>query len=203
MAIRAVVFDIGGVLEVTPSTGWQARWEKALRLESGAIDTRLAEVYRAGTVGTISLAEAERQIASLLGLDDQQLSAVMNDLWSEYLGSLDRRLTRWFAALRPRYRTGLLSNSWVGAREKEDAAHGLGALCDTIAYSHEEGIEKPDPRFYRVVCDRLRVSPEQTAYLDDRKANVVAAHALGMQAVHHRGDTSETIAELEAALARA
>ncbi len=27
MTIRAVVFDIGGVLEITPRTGWVEKWE--------------------------------------------------------------------------------------------------------------------------------------------------------------------------------
>lgn len=202
MAIRAVVFDIGGVLEVTPTTGWQARWEAILGLESGAIDVRLHEVYRAGTVGAISLTEAESRIASVLGLDGVQLEAVMSELWSEYLGSLDKKLARWFGALRPRYRTGLLSNSWVGAREKEHARYAFGTLCDAIVYSHEEGIEKPDPRLYRILCDHLEVAPEETVFLDDLKANVLAARELGMRAVVHRGDTDETIAELDALLAR-
>ncbi len=30
MTIRAVVFDIGGVLEITPDTGWQVKWEERL-----------------------------------------------------------------------------------------------------------------------------------------------------------------------------
>lgn len=202
MAIRAVVFDIGGVLEITPSTRWQARWEASLGLDAGAIDTRLEDIYRAGTVGAISREEAEEGIRARLGLDGPQLTKLIADLWHEYLGTLDPVLTRWFGALRPRYRTGMLSNSWVGAREMEAARHGFGQLCDVIVYSHEEGLVKPAPRFYEIICQRLGVLPEETIFLDDAKANVSAARALGMLAVQHRGDTGETIAELEALLRR-
>lgn len=202
MAIRAVILDIGGVLEVTPSTGWQARWERTLGLASGTIDERLHEVYSAGTVGAITLAEAESRIATLLALGEVELGAFMSDLWHEYLGTLDRPLWRWFGALRPTYRTGILSNSWVGAREKEQERYGLGALCDTVVYSHEEGLLKPDPRFYRIVCDRLAVRPEESVFVDDLRVNIEAARTIGMLAVHHRGDTSETIAEVDALLAR-
>jgi len=31
MAIRAVIFDIGGVLEITPSTGWQEKYDHSRR----------------------------------------------------------------------------------------------------------------------------------------------------------------------------
>jgi hypothetical protein len=37
MAIRAVVLDIGGVLELNPATGWQKRWAAKLGLEPQAI----------------------------------------------------------------------------------------------------------------------------------------------------------------------
>ena len=47
MAIRAVVFDIGGVLEITPSTAWDARCEARLSLQPGELDQRLGDVWRA------------------------------------------------------------------------------------------------------------------------------------------------------------
>lgn len=200
--MRAVVLDIGGVLEVTPSTGWQARWEARLGLAPGSIDTRLRHVYRAGTLGTITLEETERAIEAELGLEPAARAALMNDLWDEYLGSLDRTMARWFAALRPRFRTGLLTNSWVGARERESERYALEELCDAIVYSHEEGMEKPDARFYAIVCERLGVMPSETAFVDDRRVNIEAARALGMRGVLHRGDAAETIAEVEVLLRR-
>ena len=35
MAIRAVAFDIGGVLEITPDTGMTEKWEQRLHLKPG------------------------------------------------------------------------------------------------------------------------------------------------------------------------
>jgi len=35
MTIRAIVFDIGGVLEITPDLGVNAKWEQQLRLKPG------------------------------------------------------------------------------------------------------------------------------------------------------------------------
>ncbi|MBX3225388.1 MAG: HAD family phosphatase [Labilithrix sp.] len=200
--IRAVVFDVGGVLETTPTTGWQARWEARLGLESGEIDARLHDVYRAGSIGAVTLAEAEVQISARLGLDPEQLASVMDELWSEYLGTLNVPLHDWFRACRPRYKTGILSNSWVGAREREHARYAFGDLCDTVVYSHEEGIEKPDPRFYAIVCERLGVQPEEVVFLDDVRVNITAARALGMHGVLFTGDTPETLAELAALLER-
>jgi putative hydrolase of the HAD superfamily len=76
-----------------------------------------------------------------------------------------------------------LSNSFVGAREREQEAHRFDEVCDVIVYSHEEGFLKPDPRIYRVACNRLGVAVEAVVLLDDAQENVDGALAIGMNAI--------------------
>jgi hypothetical protein len=54
MPVRAVVFDIGGVLEDAPPTGVAERWEAALGLRPGELNERLGRVWEAGAIGAIS-----------------------------------------------------------------------------------------------------------------------------------------------------
>lgn len=199
MTIRAVVFDIGGVLEITPRTGWGERWEARLGLAPGELRRRLGDVWRGGAVGAIAEADVERRTGEILGLERADVDAFMADLWAEYLGTLNVELAAYFGGLRPRYRTGILSNSFVGAREREEARYGFGDLCDTIAYSHEEGLAKPDPLIYALTCARLGVRPEETIFLDDVAACVDAARACGLHAFLFR-DTAQAIADIEACL---
>ncbi|MBV9194317.1 MAG: HAD family phosphatase [Solirubrobacterales bacterium] len=199
MPIEAVIFDIGDVLEVNPRTGWRARWARRLQLELAAFERRLDEVWAPGSVGASSLEEIEAQTASALGLEPAELAALMDDAWSEYVGSLNRELADYFIGLRPRYKTGILSNSFVGAREREEEAHGFAEMCDVIVYSHEEGYLKPDARIYRIVCDRLGVAPHAAVLLDDVQGNVDGARAAGMRAITFT-DNRRAIAKLGALL---
>ena len=121
----------------------------------------------------------------------------MSDVWAEYVGTLNQELADHFGSLRPRYKTGLLSNSFVGAREREQAAYGFESLCDVIVYSHEVGYLKPDPRIYWAACERLGVSPETTVLLDDVQINVDGARAVGMRAITFT-DNRQAIADLQA-----
>src|SRR5262245_41696361 len=139
MPIRAVVFDIGGVLEFTPSTGWEEDWEQRLQLQPGAINERMMDVWEAGSIGTIAEEEVVQQVAERLRLDQAQLRAFMADFWKEYVGELNAELAAYFAGLRPRYQTAILSNSFVGARRVEQERYHFGEMCDLIVYSHEEG----------------------------------------------------------------
>jgi hypothetical protein len=104
VAVRAVGFDIGGVLEITPYLGMATRWEEQLGLEPGELERRTHAVWAAGEVGAISEAEVHRQVGELLGLDDLQVHAFMSDLWTEYLGTLNVELAEYCPGLRPRYR---------------------------------------------------------------------------------------------------
>lgn len=198
--IRAVVFDIGGVLAMTPPTDWQARWEARLGLPPGGLRGRLGAIWRGGSVGTIAEDEVVRRTGEILALDRAQLDALMADLWAEYLGTLNGALFAYFAALRPRYQTAILSNSFVGAREREQARYRFADSCDLIIYSHEVGLQKPDRRIYALTCERLGVRPGELIFLDDVESCVTAARDHGIRGIHYL-DNAQAIAEIEAYLA--
>lgn len=199
MPIEAVIFDIGGVLEVNPRTGWERRWARRSGMTPEGFAERLDVLWRGGDVGAVTLAEIERRTADALSLDAAALDELMTDVWDEYVGAPNRRLVDYFAALRSRVRTGIISNSFVGAREREEDAYGFHRLCDAIVYSHEVGCRKPDARIYRIACERLDVAPGEVLLLDDVEANVHAARALGMRGITFT-DTDQAIEDVEAQL---
>ena len=201
MVIRAVVFDIGGVLEITPDLGVHRQWETRLGLPAGGILERTGDVWLGGSVGTITLDDVHEALRDRLGLDDQRLAQYMGDLWREYLGTANTDLIEYVRRLRPRYRTGIVSNSFVGAREREQAAYGFEDLVEEIVYSHEAGFSKPDPRIYALICTRLNVAPEEMVFVDDVDVCVAGARDAGIHAVRYQ-DNAQAIAEIEKALAR-
>ena len=202
MTIRAVVFDIGGVLEITPDLGVTRQWETRLGLAAGELDERMRDVWRGGSVGTITVDDVHQALNDRLGLDEPRLAAFMADLWHEYLGTPNTELIDYARRLRPRYRTGILSNSFVGAREREQQAYGFEDLVDEIVYSHESGMSKPDPRIYALACTRLGVRPHETVFVDDTEACVAGAREAGLHAICYR-DATQAIAAIEKLLSAA
>jgi epoxide hydrolase-like predicted phosphatase len=201
MSIEAVVFDIGGILEITPDLGVARRWESRLGLAPGELNRRMADAWAGGSIGAISEADVHRAAAERLGLDQQRLAEFMADLWRDYLGTANTELIEYARGLRPRYRTGILSNSFVGAREREQAAYGFEDLVDEIVYSHECGISKPDPASYALICAQLGVEPDRTVFLDDLETNVTGARQAGLHAVLYH-DNAQAIGEIEDLLSR-
>jgi putative hydrolase of the HAD superfamily len=189
------------VIEDTPSTGWIRRWEERLGLEAGEFEKRTAAIWEAGVVGTISLEDVHRGLRGRLGLEEADVDALMREAWAEYLGTLNDEFVEYFRGLRPRYQTAMLSNSFVGAREREREMFGLEDMTDLIVYSHEVGVAKPDPRIYVLTCEGLGVGPGEAIFVDDTEEMVHAARATGMLGILFR-DTARTIEEIRAELDR-
>ncbi|WP_250282719.1 MULTISPECIES: HAD-IA family hydrolase [unclassified Frankia] len=188
------------MLEVTPPTGWVRRWEQEAGLAAGIVLERLHDVLLAGSVGTMSEAEVIAAARTRLSVPEDQLTSFWTLVWEEYLGTLNVELFAWFRGLRPRFRTGILSNSFVGAREREQERYGFADVTDVIVYSHEVGFAKPDPRVYALTCERLGAAPGDMVFLDDTPAAVEGARAAGWQPVLFRA-TAQAIADVEACLA--
>lgn len=199
MAIRAVVFDIGGVLEITPDMGMTEKWEQRLHLKPGELNERMVSVWRAGALGTCSEEDVQQSLKELIGMDQAQVDAFWHDLWEEYLGTLNVELTAYFSSLRSRYQTAIISNSFVGARTREQERYHFDEVTDLIIYSHEVGIAKPDRRIFELTCERLSIQSAEMIFLDDVEVHVKAARAFGIHAILFQ-ETSQAIADIQACL---
>ncbi|MFJ2744925.1 HAD family hydrolase [Streptomyces sp. NPDC087440] len=201
-----LLLDIGGVLELTPDTGWLPDWEQRLGLAPGTVNSLLGETWRAGSVGHVDEAQVRARTAAALHLDTTQLDAFMADLWDEYLGSPNVELLSYVRDLtrHQQLRIGILSNSFVGAREREADRYRLDTLVERpehLVYSHEIGILKPDPRAFAVACTTLDVRPQDCLFVDDAAPNVEAARAAGLRA-HLFEDNATTLTRIAAHLAQ-
>jgi len=203
VTIRAVVFDIGGVLEITPDpqmAAMSARWDARLQRQPGEIDAQMAHLWRAGSLGQCTEADVERGLREIVGLSQEQVDVYMAELWKEYVGTLNTELTEYFRALRPRYQMGIISNSFVGAREREQELYRFHEMANPIIYSHEVGLAKPDRRIYELTCERMGVQPAEMIFLDDAEMCVTGANAVGIHGILYR-DTAQAIAAIEACIA--
>jgi FMN phosphatase YigB (HAD superfamily) len=54
---------------------------------------------------------------------------------------------------------------------------------DGVVVSGLERLVKPDPRIYRVFCERYGLAPEACVFIDDSEPNIVAARKFGMRGI--------------------
>ena len=187
MPIRAVIFDIGGVLVRTEDQEPRRKWERRFGLpEWGLADLVFnCPASRRASVGQATRHEVWAEVARRLSLTPAELEELNVDFWRGDVW--DAGLLTFIRSLRPRYKTGILSNAWPDAREAVKA-HVNGEAFDVIVISGEEGVEKPDPEIYRRALERLKVTPAEAVFVDDMPVNVEAARALGMHGMQFRAE---------------
>jgi epoxide hydrolase-like predicted phosphatase len=206
MAIRAVLFDFGGVYTSSPFTVFAeaadelgATPERVLSLVFGPYDRDTDHPWHRLERGEVSLIEARQTIMALaseagLAFDPLAILARMAGT-----GGAREAVVAATRRLRERgLRTALVTNN---AREFSRGWRSLipiAELFDAVIDSSEVGVRKPDPAIFSLALRELGgVAPEHAVFLDDFPGNVAAARRLGMHAVLVEEDPSGALAELE------
>lgn len=195
MDIEGLIFDFGGVI-------WDMHWDACRELEQEHGLPR-------GTVfETLYRSEAWRAIERGNGDRQAWLEGAHRAMEERAGRPLPRLHERWRArqhliqenvalirALRPPYRTAILSNADISLRARLQEDLGIHDLFDAIICSAEVGLAKPDPAVYRLAADRLGLAAEACLFVDDYEPNVRAAEEVGMRGVLYRVDQGHTLRE--------
>ncbi|MBI3268479.1 MAG: HAD family hydrolase [Planctomycetes bacterium] len=196
MLIRALLLDAGGTIvfpnyrriadelardSVRVDPAALARADAAVRLE---IDTPDLVSRMAHSTDEERWFRYVENLGAHCGIESFPMAALrrlkayhdLHNLWedvpSDVPGILDR--------LARRYRLGVVSNANGTVRAKL-ARLGLTARLELVVDSHEEGIEKPDPRLFELALSRMGIAAETTAYVGDMyHIDVVGARAAGL-----------------------
>lgn len=183
MTIRAVIFDLGGVLVRTEDPKPRGEYARRLGLTYRDLD-RLVFNHPTAVQATIGAITAEAHwegVRQALGLPAEELPTLQTAFWGG--DRLDRELVDYLRSLRPRCKTALLSNAWSHLRAWLEQQWKIADAFDEIIISAEVGVSKPDPRIYQLTLERLVVEPQEAVFVDDFSENVYAARSLGMHGV--------------------
>jgi haloacid dehalogenase superfamily, subfamily IA, variant 3 with third motif having DD or ED len=195
--IHGIIWDMGGVILRTMDPA--PRTELAMRFGLTRKDLErvafLSEDSRTAELGLISRAEHWSRVAAEFGLSPQDGHVFEDQFWAG--DQVDQDLITFIRALRPKYKTGLLSNAWSDMRELLNGylPDCLGAF-DASIFSYEVGLVKPDARFYETILNRMGVEAAQAIFIDDFAINIEGALAAGLHAIQF-----ETIEQVKKTLA--
>lgn len=183
MPIRAIIWDLGGVLVRTQD--FTPRQELAARL--GLTRHELEELVFGGDSGLraqrgeIAVAEHWENLRQHFHFTKQELA----DFEAQFFltDAVDTELVAYIRRLRPVYRTGLLSNMFSDLRQLMAEQWDMSDAFDEIIVSAEVGLMKPDARIFHLALQRLGVAPEEAVFIDDTERNVAAARSTGWHAL--------------------
>jgi HAD superfamily hydrolase (TIGR01509 family) len=138
-------------------------------------------VAQRALIGQATGKEMQEEAMRLLSLTPDEWEAFQTDHGKDV--AWDIELLAFIRTLKSRYKTGVISNSVRGIRERVKE-YVNNDTFDVIVFSDEEGVAKPDPEIYYRALLQLGVAAEETIFVDDYLPNVEGAQALGIYAVH-------------------
>jgi 2-haloacid dehalogenase len=176
----AVVFDLGGVLiDWNPRYLYRTLFDDDDAMEEFLATVTTAEWNQAQDAGR-PWAEAVADLAARHP-DHRQLIEAYWQRWPEMLGDAIQPTVAILAELRA-IGLGVYALSNWSAETFPVARPRFPFLewFDGMVISGNERLIKPDPRIFRLLLARYRLTPGETVFIDDHATNVAAAETAGI-----------------------
>lgn len=182
MKIQVVFFDFGGVIQRTEFQAPRQRLAQRLGMEYEDIDTIVfnSPTAKQATVGEIPAQKHWEAVAKRLKVNKKDIAAIESEFFAGDV--IDHDIVEYLRSLRPRFRTGLISNAWSDMRDYL-VRKKLDEVFDTLTISAEVGVAKPEARIYRTALEQAQVKAGEAVFVDDVPVNIEACEALGMKGV--------------------
>lgn len=183
MKIKAAIFDVGGVLHSSEGE----HIERDICITLGITH----EQYKRGSEALLEQLQLGRINEERFWEQLVSITNAPNQLPGESLlgREFDRRykvftkVLEIVAALKKQgIKVAILSNT-IETHAQINQSHGIYDPFEIRILSHQVGLAKPDPETYKLTLKKLKSSPEQTIFIDDKKEHVEAAKNLGIRGI--------------------
>ena len=199
-SIRAVIWDIGGVLVRTEDFTSREKLAEQFHISRKELERAVfdSEISWQAQNGHASSQQMWQEIARRFGLNGKQMEDFETRFWEG--DRLDSDLVELISNLRPKFCTGLLSNAWPDAPASLERRYGpFLSIFDTTVFSSQVGLTKPDREIYLLLLSRMDLQPQEAVFIDDVQENIDGARAVGMQGIRFK-NREQIVADLNSML---
>ncbi len=181
MAIKAVIFDIGEVY--IKGVKWaQFPLSKILKRTPKEIEIAMHQNNWAQfKLGEISENQYLDNIVKALKISLKFKKIIKKSLRNQFvlIGGTQKIVKK----LRGKYILGVISNhakEWIDYCKKH---YEIDGLFDSILWSYDIGLAKPDPKIFKLMLKRLNLKAQECLFIDDQLRNIESARKLGFQTI--------------------
>src|SRR6266545_565889 len=185
MSIKAVFFDLGGVIVRTEFQAPRQRLADRVGIDYDDLNKIVfdGDSHIKATIGEISSEQHWDSIIKRLKRPASELQSIRDEFFAGDI--IDRNFIAYIRSLRGKYKTGLISNAWGDLRdyivqEKFDDAF------DKMIISAEVGAAKPEAKIFQIALEQFGVSPNEAVFVDDFRVNIEGCEKVGMQGIHFK-----------------
>jgi len=199
--IKAIIFDIGGVLQLGKyhknhrTSKVHDDVSKKLKIPLDQYFDSIDSVYADSIEGKILEKEALKIMAKNLKISVKKLKKIFINAYKKNF-KFNKQLFKQALKLKKEgYKIAILSDQWyvskqvlVGPKIKNN--------FNVVVISCGVGVRKPNPKIYRLIVKKLKLSPKYCLFIDNQQWNIKPARKLGMKTILFKNN-KQTIRELE------
>lgn len=189
MSIRAVFFDLGGVIVRTEYQTPREQLAERLGMEYEDLNRIVfdSETGVQASLGAITALQHWESVMKRLKRPYEEMTAIRDEFFAGDI--VDHQILEFLRGLRGKYVTGLISNAWSDlrdylVREKMDDAF------DHVIISAEVGVAKPEAKIFQLALKQAGVSPSEAVFVDDFYVNIEGCEKVGIKGIHFKEASS-------------
>ena len=198
MSIRAVFFDLGGVIVRTEYQAPRQCLAEKFGMDYEDIDKLVFGTPSAAraSVGEITEEQHWHQVMKMLKRPANEYERIRDDFFAGDV--IDHTILNFLRSIKPKYKVGLISNAWSGLRSYIEREKFVDAFHH-MTISAEVGAAKPSAKIYEFALEQLQVKAKEAVFVDDVQENIEACEKLGMKGIQFK-DPESALKKLKALL---
>lgn len=191
--IKAIVFDLGGVLIDNPAPDMFSHYSRSLNVSKEKFIEIFSNHEMAWQKGKLSEDEFWNKLTKELDVKKSQAKSLWLDGFLTAYNPKKDMFSLISELKKKKYKLALLSNTEIPIMNhiKKQQWNSF----DLFVYSCEIGMVKPDRKIYEFVLRNLNLKPEEVVFIDDKEENIKAAKAIGIHGITYT-DTNKLIKQL-------
>ncbi len=188
--IKAIVFDLGGVLVDIDFEKTITEYGKqtGLSVEEIKKSTFLTSVYQDYEAGYLNECQFRAEVCSRFGISLKP--ELFDYAWNALLLDFNPTAIELIKHLRQNFPVYLLSNTnkihfeECNRRLHQEFNETFESLFTGLFLSYRIGYRKPSERIFQHVVSQTRCKPHEILFIDDLEENIQAANQMGFKTIH-------------------
>ena len=160
---------------------------QATGIEISAVKATFSRYNKDLTLGRTTHAEVWNEICSALG-QEFSISLLYKAFESTPMNAGMFSLAR---RLKANYAVGIITDNKKDRIDRLKRTQNLDALFSPIVVSAEVRANKESPQIFLHALSCVEVSPEESVFVDNNKANLLAPSALGIKSIFHDDEKND------------
>lgn len=186
---KAVVFDFGGVIEITPDGN---PLKKVAEVVGISIDDFHKEYFKHNHLSNVDGLPWEETVAIVVShlTNSQDTIQQSRQIILDHIASrkINNELVDFFPILRQQgFKVGIFSNNTAQLRQQL-IDKNIIELVDEVVISAEIGHQKPNKEAFAVLFHKLNLQPEEVIFIDDAPKSLETAGEIGYIPILFQGN---------------